>query len=73
VDPTNFYHLGQVRQQEIVERAALDQQEPRTKPAASRLGHVLLSLGARLLTRTGCETITTENGYTVTVRSAHCA
>ncbi len=74
MDTLTLVRLGQIRQQEIAAMAAFDQRQPGTTPGAvSRLGRALLSCGARLVTTTGCATVTIGNGTTITVRSAQCA
>jgi hypothetical protein len=72
----NEYHVHErgrellraAEQARLVKQARGDQ-----RPITPRIGRVLLSLGARMVTPSECETITTQAGYTVEVCSAQAA
>ena len=58
----------------VAEQVRLSKQARGDQPRlATRMGRVLLSLGAQLVTPTECETITAPAGYTVEVCSGHAA
>lgn len=58
----------------VAEQARLAHQSRGDQPRlATRMGHILLSLGAQLVTPTECEMITTPAGYTVKVCSGQAA
>lgn len=64
MDWLTLNRLGQIRYEEIAANAGRGHSAP---GLSNRFGRVLVALGIKLMTPSGCQTLSTVDGYTVQV------